>query len=69
MEPSTATLGKLILLHSPSSLNIVYEYDEYNKNDTPDDTSDDTGDNTADDIADDIAFSLTRSHYLTISPK
>ena len=32
----------LILDYSQAAINIVYEYDEYNKNDTPDDTSDDT---------------------------
>ena len=32
----------LILDYSQASINIVYEYDEYNKNDTPEDTSDDT---------------------------
>ena len=34
----------LILDYSNASLNIVYEYDKYNRNDTPDDTSDDTVD-------------------------
>ena len=32
----------LILNYSDASINIVYEYDRYNRNDTPDDTSDDT---------------------------
>ena len=32
----------LILDYSQASLNIIYEFDQYNKNDTPDDTSDDT---------------------------
>ena len=32
----------LILDYSQASINIVYEYDRYNRNDTPDDTSDDT---------------------------
>ena len=32
----------LILDYSQASVNIVYEFDQYNKNDTPDDTSDDT---------------------------
>ena len=34
----------LILDYSNASINIVYEYDKYNRNDTPDDTSDDTVD-------------------------
>ena len=34
----------LILDYSQASLNIIYEFDQYNKNDTPDDTSDDTVD-------------------------
>ncbi len=32
----------LILNYNEASINIVYEYDRYNRNDTPDDTSDDT---------------------------
>ena len=32
----------LILNYADASINIVYEYDRYNRNDTPDDTSDDT---------------------------
>ncbi len=32
----------LILDYSQASVNIIYEFDQYNKNDTPDDTSDDT---------------------------
>ena len=32
----------LILNYNDASINIVYEYDRYNRNDTPDDTSDDT---------------------------
>ena len=32
----------LILNYSDASINIMYEYDRYNRNDTPDDTSDDT---------------------------
>ena len=32
----------LILNYSNASINIVYEYDKYNRNDTPEDTSDDT---------------------------
>ena len=32
----------LMLNYSDASINIVYEYDKYNRNDTPDDTSDDT---------------------------
>ena len=34
----------LILNYADASINIVYEYDRYNRNDTPDDTSDDTSD-------------------------
>ena len=32
----------MILNYSNASINIVYEYDKYNRNDTPEDTSDDT---------------------------
>ena len=32
----------LMLNYSDASINIVYEYDKYNRNDTTDDTSDDT---------------------------